>query len=114
MAGQKQAEKAAPAFEIVDVEKPAPENPWAEHAKALNDAGEGRGIVVQIPTEDFDREHLKFQAAARAEGFTARLADKRDSEGFTHATYEWRPAVRRKPKPAADTATDENGASGDE
>lgn len=89
---------AKPTIQIVDIEEKTTANPWAEHAQALNEAGAGKGIVIQVNADEFDKEHLKFQAAARAEGFTARLDDTREDDGFIYATYKWRPATRRKAK----------------
>lgn len=81
------------------------ESKWADDARALKDAPEGKAIVI----EGDAKARTAFQRAARAEGFTARLVGETElSDGAFEFAFIAAPLIERKAK-GEDTEEAEDG-----
>lgn len=88
---------------IPKYEAPVKENPYLNDIDTLIDAGEGAAWEFK----GTDNERLKFQAAARHKGYTARVMEKPDEKLAKgekgRFVFVLRPAQKSGPRPAEKT-----------
>jgi hypothetical protein len=60
-------------IQIDDFTEEVKENPYTEHVKALNEAGEGKSLTLVVADKDVKKSKFKFGKAANAIGKTARI-----------------------------------------
>lgn len=88
---------------FIDYTPETAESKWADDARALKDAPEGKAIVI----EGDAKARTAFQRAARAEGYTARLVSEREVvDGAFEFAFIAAPLIERKPK--GEDETDES------